>query len=121
MPKSSKSDRRKYLCKYCQMEFHSKEECKFHEENECYLNPNLLKDKSTWNFILFIITSTFKVAGLAFLVITPALLYLSLLHVPSRYGYIALAVFWIVLFGVITALASAVDYLRKRGRKSHKN
>jgi len=99
------------------MEFDSKEECKFHEINECYLNPNLLKDKNIWNFILFIITSTFKVAGLTFLVITPALLYLFLLHIPSKYGYIALAVLWIVFFGVITALASAVDYLRKRGKR----
>jgi len=113
MTKTFKSTEKKYMCKYCGLEFYSKEKCLFHQENECDFNPNLLRDKSTLSFILFLITSTLKVAGLAFLVITPAFLYLYLLTLPYQYGYVAMAIFWIVLFGITTILASVVDYLRK--------
>jgi hypothetical protein len=114
MSKISKFDKKKYSCKYCGLEFYSKEECVFHQDNECDFNPNLLKDKSVLNFIRFLIASSLHVAGLAFLVITPALLYLCLLiYLSPQHGYVAMAIFWIVLFGVTTILASIVDYLRK--------
>ncbi|MEM4733126.1 MAG: hypothetical protein QXD70_01190 [Candidatus Bathyarchaeia archaeon] len=102
-------------CKYCGLQFSLKEECIFHENNECELNPNLLKDKSPFTFIRFVIWSTLKVAAMGLAVLSPAVAYVFLLSIPrsSQYDYVALAIFWIIIFGIPSALAYAVDYIRK--------
>jgi len=108
------SKEKKYPCRYCDLEFSSKEERRFHEDNECDLNPNLLKDKNPFVFVWFAISSALKVAGLAVLVLSPAVLYIFLLgSLSPQYGYIAFALFWILLFGLLTILAGIVEYMRK--------
>lgn len=106
---------REYSCKYCGLEYHSREECHFHENNECDLNPNLLKDKSPFTFIRFVIFSTLKVAGICLAVLSPAAAYVLLLSFPRayQYDYVALAIFWVLIFGVPSALAYVIDYVRK--------
>jgi hypothetical protein len=106
---------KKYSCKYCGLGFRSREECNFHENNECDLNPNLLRDKSPFTFIKFVIVSTLKVMALCLAALSPAGAYVLLLSFPraSQYDYAALAIFWVLIFGVPSALAYAVDYVRR--------
>jgi hypothetical protein len=97
------------------LEFSSKEECSFHENNECDMNPNLWKDKSPFVFIWFAFGSALKVVGLTFLVFSPAVIYVFLLgSLSPQYGYVAFALFWIFLFGLLTVLAGLVEYMRER-------
>jgi hypothetical protein len=108
----------RYSCRYCRSEFQSKEECRFHEENVCSLNPNLLKDKNPLVFVKFMIVSTLTVVAIALAILSPIIFYLALLYFcPPPYDYIALGVFWAVIFGVPMILAIVIDYLRKSRKK----
>jgi len=65
--------------------------------------------------MLFAITSALKVAGLALLVLSPAVVYVFLLACLSpQYGYIAYALFLILVFGLLLVLVGIVEYMRKR-------
>lgn len=115
MPEQSK----KYSCRYCSLEFYSKEECKLHESKQCNLNPNLSSNESSFKFILSVIGFTLTVAGLAIITFSPTLIYLFLLSgFPPPYDYAALAIFWTVVFGAPIIFAAAVDYIRKNREKS---
>ncbi len=84
------------------------------------MNPNLLKDKSPFTFIRFVIWSTMKVAAMGLAILSPAAAYVVLLSYPkpSQYDYVALAIFWILIFGVPSVLAYVVDYVRSGQRKA---
>lgn len=105
----------RYFCKYCRIEFQSEEDCRFHEENTCSLNPNLLKDKNPLIFVKFLIISALTVAALAFAIFSPIILYLILLSCfPPTYSYIALGIFWVLIFGLPMFFAIVVDYISKK-------
>jgi uncharacterized membrane protein len=105
---------KKYSCRYCGLEFYSEEECKLHESKQCNLNPNLFTNESSFKFILLVAGFTLTVVGLAVIVFSPALLYLFLLsNFRPQYDYVALAIFWIVIFVAPIILGAAVDYIRK--------
>jgi hypothetical protein len=108
---------RRYSCRYCDLQFDSEEECKFHEDKECNLNPNLLKDEKPLTFAGFIISSTMIVVGLALVILSPVVIYIILLsQFSSPLEYVALVLFWLLIFGVPTILATVVDYMRKKSR-----
>lgn len=114
-----KTDKR-FRCKYCGLDFQSREECHFHETNECDMNPNLLKDKSPFTFIRFVIWSTLKVGAMGLAVLSPAAAYVLLLSYPRppQYDYAALTIFWILIFGVPSVLAYVVDYVKSGQRQA---
>jgi hypothetical protein len=115
-----REERRKYRCKFCNLELYSKEECDLHQD-KCDLNPNLLTDTKPISFVSFVASSTLKIVLLALAVLSPGFMYLFLLisHFPPPYDYVALGIFWIFIFGIPSVLAIVVDYMRKRGTGGH--
>lgn len=81
----------------------------------CHLNPNQLKDPNPFAFIRFIIASTLIVTAIAFLILSPIIIYLVLLSFfPTPIG---LGIFLVLILGLPTFFAIVVNYLKKNDEK----